>query len=64
MKRVVEVTLDPEEIKKLKDVSDINCSGIPCGECPYNIPDNDLESYPSRCFVSIVDRVISQGGGY
>lgn len=63
MIRIIEVSLDKNEIEKLKYFSDIQCQGIKCSECPFNTNTYDrLGNAAKKCFAVIADEVLEKGG--
>lgn len=37
VEKTIKVTLEDEEIKALKTLSNVKCNGVNCGDCPYNV---------------------------
>lgn len=64
MKKIIEVSLDENDIEKLKYFSGIQCQGIKCSECPYNTNTYDrLGNATKKCFAVIADEVLEKKGG-
>lgn len=62
MKKITKIYFDENEIENLVYFLEIQCQGIKCSECPYNIHDYYKGQPITKCFATLVSEILDKGG--
>lgn len=63
VEKTIKVTLEDEEIKALKTLSNVTCQGVNCEYCPYYYGYKEDRDRKKHCLCYMANKVLLKVGG-